>query len=90
MVLKEFDPSQKAVINAEDFVDPIAEMYLCGYGMFRQCSCSQIPGRELFQFFYAADNLDAEQWDIRSLGNDAKLMEKDRIAMIALELAVRI
>ena len=47
-------------------------------------------GRELFQFFYAADNLDAEQWDIRSLGNDAKLMEKDRIAMIALELAVRI
>lgn len=26
MVLKEFDPSQKAVINAEDFVDPIAEM----------------------------------------------------------------
>ena len=30
MVLKEFDPSQKAVINAEDFVDPIAGMYLRG------------------------------------------------------------
>ena len=26
MILQEFDPSQKAVINAEDFVDPIAEM----------------------------------------------------------------
>ena len=47
-------------------------------------------GKELFQFFYAADNLDAEQWDVRSLGNDAKLIEKDRIAMIALELALRI
>lgn len=59
-----------------------------------ECSANaavaRFRGRELFQFFYAADNLDAEQWDIRSLGNDAKLMEKDRIAMIALELAVRI
>ena len=27
MVLKEIDPSQKAVMNAEDFVEPIAEMY---------------------------------------------------------------
>ena len=53
-------------------------------------AAARFRGRELFQFFYAADNLDAEQWDIRSLGNDAKLMEKDRIAMIALELAVRI
>lgn len=26
MVLQEFDPSQKAVINTEDFVDPIVEM----------------------------------------------------------------
>ena len=53
-------------------------------------AAARFRGRELFQFFYAADNLDAEQWDIRSLGNDAKLMEKDRIAMIALELVVRI
>lgn len=47
-------------------------------------------GKDLIQFFYAADNLDAEEWDVRSLSNDAKLNEKDRIAMIALELAVRI
>ena len=42
------------------------------------------------QFFYAADNLDAEEWDVRSLSNSAKLEEKDRVATIALELAVRI
>ena len=52
--------------------------------------CGKFRGRELFQFFYAADNLDAEQWDVRSLGNDQKLTEKDRIATIALELAVQI
>ncbi|MCD8130821.1 MAG: nucleoside phosphorylase [Lachnospiraceae bacterium] len=47
-------------------------------------------GKDLIQFFYAADNLDAEQWEARSLGNGARLEEKDRIAAIALELAVRI
>lgn len=46
--------------------------------------------KELFQFFYAADNLDAEEWDVRSLSNSSKLEEKDRIATIALELAARI
>lgn len=47
-------------------------------------------GKELIQFFYAADNLDAEEWDARSLSNHSKLEEKDRIASIALELAARI
>ena len=37
-------------------------------------------GKELFQFFYAADNLAGESWDIRSLANDANLSEKDKIA----------
>lgn len=46
--------------------------------------------KELVQFFYAADNLDSEQWDVRSLRNHSKLEEKDRIATIALELAIRI
>lgn len=46
--------------------------------------------KDLIQFFYAADNLDSEEWDIRSLSNHSKLEEKDRIAMIALELAARI
>lgn len=47
-------------------------------------------GKDLVQFFYAADNLDSEEWDVRSLSNHSKLEEKDRIAMIALELATRI
>lgn len=46
--------------------------------------------KDLIQFFYAADNLDSEKWDIRSLANDAKLEEKDRIAAIALGLAEKI
>ncbi|MGV3011107.1 nucleoside phosphorylase [Streptococcus thoraltensis] len=40
-----------------------------------------------FQFFYSADNLDAEVWDERTLGNNADLVTKDRIAYIALEFA---
>lgn len=47
-------------------------------------------GKGLCQFFYAADNLDSEEWDARSLANDMRLEEKDRIAAIALELAVLI
>lgn len=47
-------------------------------------------GYELFQFFYAADNLDAPVWDKRSLGNKAKLEEKSRLALLAFELALRI
>ncbi len=50
---------------------------------------AQFRGKDLVQFFYAADNLDAEEWDVRSLSNSAKLEEKDRVAAIALELAVR-
>ena len=46
--------------------------------------------REALHFFYAADNLDAEEWDERSLSNHANLDAKDRIAMIALEAARRI
>lgn len=46
--------------------------------------------KDLIQFFYAADNLDSQKWDVRSLSNHSKLEEKDRIAIIALELATRI
>jgi uridine phosphorylase len=47
-------------------------------------------GKEVFHFFYAADNLDNEEWDPRSLSNTANVLEKDRIALLAMELAVRI
>lgn len=48
---------------------------------------AQFRGKEAFHFFYAADNLDSEVWDERSLSNDANVVEKDRIAYLALELA---
>ena len=51
---------------------------------------ARFRGKDLIQFFYAADNLDSEEWDVRSLSNYSKLEEKDGIAMIALELATRI
>lgn len=46
--------------------------------------------KEVFQFFYAADNLDNETWDARSLGNESNVLEKDRIAMLAMELAKKL
>lgn len=53
-------------------------------------AAAEFREKDLIQFFYAADNLDSEKWDARSLSNLSRLDEKDRIAMIALELAVRI
>ncbi|WP_224208686.1 nucleoside phosphorylase [Streptococcus agalactiae] len=41
-----------------------------------------------FQFFYCADNLDAEVWEARSLGNSEDLEKKDKIAYIAMEFAI--
>ena len=48
---------------------------------------AQFREKDIFHFFYAADNLDHEQWDQRSLSNTANLLEKDRIALLAMELA---
>ena len=46
--------------------------------------------KDILQFFYAADNLDNEDWDERSLSSYAMLSEKDRIAGLAMDIAVRI
>ena len=51
---------------------------------------AQFREKEVFQFFYAADNLDADRWDMRSLDNRDKLDEKDKAALLAMELAVKI
>lgn len=51
---------------------------------------AQFRGKEVLQFFYAADNLDAEEWDPRSLSNNDRVEDKDKIALLALELAARI
>ena len=47
-------------------------------------------GVEFFQFLYAGDNLDHSSWDPRSLGALARLDDKEKIALLALELAVKI
>ena len=51
---------------------------------------AQFRGIDVFEFFYAGDNLDREQWDPRSLSTHAKLDEKDRAAYLTLELARKI
>ncbi len=51
---------------------------------------SQFRNKDFFQFFYAADNLDSTNWDMRSLGNNLKLDEKEKMVLIALELASKI
>jgi len=45
---------------------------------------------EFFQFLYAGDNLDQVCWDPRSLSGLERLDEKERIALLALELAAKI
>lgn len=74
-VLEEFDASGCISVEMECLA-------MAALARFRE--------REVFQFFYAADNLDGETWDIRSLDNGARLDDKDRIAGLAMELAVRV
>ena len=49
-----------------------------------------IRGVEFFQFLYAGDNLDHSTWDPRSLSGTTRLEDKEKIAMLAFELAVKI
>ena len=45
---------------------------------------------EFFQFLYAGDNLDGARWDPRSLSGLARLDDKEKIALLAFELACKI
>lgn len=45
-------------------------------------------GISVCQFFYAADHLSEEAWDMRNLANHADLDEKDKIANLAIQLAL--
>ncbi|MBE5888515.1 MAG: phosphorylase [Lachnospiraceae bacterium] len=47
-------------------------------------------GVEFFQFLYAGDNLDHSEWDPRSLSGTARLDDKQKIGLLAFELACRI
>ena len=53
-------------------------------------SVARFREKELFQFFYAADNLDAESWDPRSLSSDKRIDRKTAIAILAADLAASI
>jgi len=54
-----------------------------------QAMCN-FRGVEFFQFLYAGDNLDHTSWDPRSLSGLERLDDKEKIALLALELAVKI
>jgi hypothetical protein len=45
---------------------------------------------EFFQFLYAGDNLDHSEWDPRSLSGNARLDDKQKIGLLAFELASKI
>ena len=45
-------------------------------------------GFELCHFFYAADHLSEEKWDIRTLSSHEDLDGKDRIAELAIQFAL--
>ncbi len=46
--------------------------------------------KEVFYFFYAADNLDNDEWEARSLVYTKKVLEKNTIGQLAMEMAERI
>ncbi len=50
---------------------------------------AKFRNKELFYFFYAADNLDSTKWDPRSLDNYERLADKEKIIYLALELATK-
>lgn len=54
-----------------------------------QAMCN-FRGVEFFQFLYAGDNLDHSNWDPRSLSGNARLEDKEKITLLAFELACRI
>lgn len=47
-------------------------------------------GYEFFQFFYAGDKLTTDHWDERSLSGFSNLSNKQKIAMLAFDLAAAI
>ena len=45
---------------------------------------------DYFTFYYAGDNLDGVEWDVRSFEELSNLDKKKEVALLALELAVKI
>lgn len=50
---------------------------------------AEFRNKEIFQFFYATDNLDSKKWEIRSLSDNKELNIKEKIAELAFEIALK-
>lgn len=59
-----------------------------------ECSAMQalcdFRGVDFFQYLYAGDSLGAEAWDPRSLSGGARLDDKEKLALLAFELGLKI
>lgn len=51
---------------------------------------ARFRGKEVFQFFHGSDCLDGGDWEEYGLSQNANITGKDKAALLALELAVRI
>ena len=45
---------------------------------------------DYFTFYYAGDNLDSTEWDERSLSGLVNIDKKKQVAILALELALKL
>lgn len=54
-----------------------------------QAMCN-FRGVEMFEYFYAGDNLDSDKWQPRSLSGKVRLDKKEKIVLLAFELAAEI
>ena len=82
-----------------EFIEVLREFgypYVRGVTWTTEMECAAMQavcnfrGVEFFQYFYAGDNLDHPQWDPRSLSGHSRLSDKEKIALLAFELASRI
>jgi len=53
-------------------------------------AAGQFRGADVYQFLYAADNLDASEWEMRSLGSETELGAYEKYLLIALDIAAMI
>lgn len=51
---------------------------------------ARFRGKEVFQFFHGSDCLDGGDWEVWGLSQSTNITGKDKAALLALELAVRI
>ena len=53
-------------------------------------AAGQFRSIEVYQFIYAADNLDATEWEMRSLDSEVSLSAYEKYLLIALDIATMI